>query len=209
MNIDKNDTQSKRFSNVLDYLKSKGISNREVLDCYIFETNDNSILNRDDTYFSNIKAGKIKNIPNSLIIFLQNKYHINPDYLNLESSHMLDTTNENIKNFEKILREKNIVNGDNNKYLHVTIDKNLIDLLTSIIELDKYAKDNPSFDYEQERRNLIESFSNEPNPTEYVLLPRNYFSKIVKESKNKAEKVQDVINLIDYYDYPTDDNLNN
>ena len=133
------------------------------------------------TYHSIIK---LKVIPDELINALHQKYNVNPAYLKLESYCIFDTKETKIESFMRIIDDWNVLKSDSNEYLHLSIDKNIVDLLIELYKVKKVTDEGIS-SFEQEKESLKELYNAEPDPKEYVLIPRNNFIDIVKDSVEK------------------------
>lgn len=198
MSNNNTDTLNIRFSNVLKALKNKGVSQRKIMD----ELELSFIT--DETYFSSIKSGKRKNIPDELIQSLHQKYNVNPGYLKMESNCIFDTNETKIESFMNIIDDWNVLKSDTNEYLHLTIDKNIVDLLIELYKVKKVTDDGIS-SFEQEKESLKELYDADPNPQEYVLIPRNNFIEIVTDTVEKEKYLHQVIDTALYSDYPSDE----
>ena len=192
------DTLNIRFSNVLKALKNKGVSQRKIMD----ELELSFIT--DETYFSSIKSGKRKNIPDELIKALHQKYNINPAYLKMESDCIFDTYEAKLESFMNVIDDWNVLKSDSNEYLHLTIDKNIVDLLIDLYKVKKVTDDGIS-SFENEKESLKELYEAEPDPKEYVLIPRNSFIEIVTNTVEKEKYLHQVIDAALYSDYPSDE----
>lgn len=180
MSNDNADTLNIRFSNVLKALKNKGVSQRKIMD----ELELSFIT--DETYFSSIKSGKRKNIPDELITALHHKYNVNLAYLKMESDCIFDTYEAKIESFINIIDDWNVLKSDSNEYLHLTIDKNIVDLLIELYKVKKLTNEGIS-SFENEKESLKELYAADPNPKEYVLIPRNNFIEIVTNTIEKEK----------------------
>ena len=198
MSNNNTDTLNIRFSNVLKALKNKGVSQPKIMD----ELELSFIT--DETYFSSIKSGKRKNIPDELIQSLHQKYNVNPGYLKMESNCIFDTNETKIESFMNIIDDWNVLKSDTNEYLHLTIDKNIVDLLIELYKVKKVTDDGIS-SFEQEKESLKELYDADPNPQEYVLIPRNNFIEIVTDTVEKEKYLHQVIDTALYSDYPSDE----
>ena len=198
MSNNNTDTLNIRFSNVLKALKNKGVSQRKIMD----ELELSFIT--DETYFSSIKSGKRKNIPDELIQSLHQKYNVNPGYLKMESNCIFDTNETKIESFMNIIDDWNVLKSDTNEYLHLTIDKNIVDLLIELYKVKKVTDDGIS-SFEQEKESLKELYDADPNPQDYVLIPRNNFIEIVTDTVEKEKYLHQVIDAALYSDYLSDE----
>ena len=114
---------NKRFTEILRLLKAKGIKQIQII------RKIEADYSCDETVFSNLKSGKIKNIPDALIDALHKHYNVNPGYLRLESDSPFDTIEIKLENFENFVDNWDIVENGEDKYLHLTIDRNFYDFL--------------------------------------------------------------------------------
>ena len=178
----------KRFSNVLKLLKDKGVTQRKILD----QLKLDPIY--DETYFSHIKSGKRKNIPDVLINALHEKFNVNPAYLRLESTCPFDTIEIIYECFEKIVNGWDILERDNDKYLHLTMDKNFYDFLIELHRVKEVTEEGIG-SFEQEKNSLKEIYSGESAQEEFVLIPRNIFYEIVSNDVEKAKYLNDVLDF--------------
>lgn len=198
MSNNNTDTPNIRFSNVLKALKNKGVSQRKIMD----ELELSFIT--DETYISSIKSGKRKNIPDELIQSLHQKYNVNPGYLKMESDCIFDTNETKIESFMNIIDDWNVLKSDTNEYLHLTIDKNIVDLLIELYKVKKVTDDGIS-SFEQEKESLKELYDADPDPQEYILIPRNNFIEIVTDTVEKEKYLHQVLDATLYSDYPSDE----
>lgn len=185
--------QRDRLTEVLSYLKQKGISQSSI----------SRKLDIDETTISHLKSGKIKQIPCDFLEQLQAEYSINPSYIRLESSCMLDTTGTKFCNFEKFVDSWNVLENNSHKYLHLTIDRNFYDFLLETVDV-RHATDKGISSFNAEIENLKELYSGEPVPEEFVLIPRNNFIEIIKDKKQNKKYLNEVLDLIELTSYPTD-----
>lgn len=88
--------------------------------------------------------------------------------------------------------------------MHLTIDKNIVDLLIELYKVKKVTDDGIS-SFEQEKESLKELYDADPNPQEYVLIPRNNSIEIVTDTVEKEKYLHQVIDAALYSDYPSDE----
>lgn len=191
--------QRKRLTKVLDYLKSQGISQKEISNkCDI-----------DYTYITHYKTGKINLIPDDFLEKMQLFYNINPQYIRLNSNFMFDLLGMKLSNFEIFVDswntvEKSKVNSSGTpeieKYLHFTMDKNFYDFLIDV-DTAHLATDEGISSLDNEIKNLRELFNGEPDLQEYVLLPRNNFINILEETAKARQSLYEVINFSEHEPY--------
>ena len=192
--MNKNDSdlikQRKRLSNVLEYLKKKGYSQKDIANA----------TDVDETGLSHLKSGKIKYINNDFLDKLHKAYKINPRYIRLDSNIMLDITGTKFSNFEAFVDSWDVVEKGSDKYLHFTIDKRFYDFL---LEVDKIrsATDEGISSFDIEIENLKEIHDGVPEPEEFVLIPRNNFIEILQDAIQDHKKLDEIISLIEYSNY--------
>ena len=90
----------------------------------------------------------------------------------------------NILSLKKIIEEWETVKGDGDEYLYLKMDKNFYDFL---IEYDKFRKANDEGIPTGKIEELKAMYEGTPDIEEFVVLPRNVFFEIVRDT-NKATK---------------------
>lgn len=201
--MDKNNTnlkkQRERLSKVFDYLKERGISQKEIA--------DNTDV--DATELSHFKSGKTKHIPNEFLDKLQQAYNINPKYIHLDSDRMIDIIGIKLCNFESFVDSWDTVDRQAfnskkgkyiEKYLHFTMDKNFYDFL---IDTDnaRLVTDDGFSSLSDEIKSLKEIFTGKPDLQEFVLIPRNNFISIVTDSVSSRRNFEELIDSAEYEAY--------
>ena len=187
-----------RFENILRLLKEKDAHNTQIS---IIEKINLDFIN-DESYFSDLKSGKRKKIPEKLIKALHEHYNINPDYLRAKSDCPFDDADFKLESFLNFVNDWNVLNSNDNKdkYLHLTFDRNFYDFLIDFNRAIEITEEGFS-SIEQEKKALEELYFSEPSPKEFVLIPRNNFMEIVNEAIEDHKKISEVINLIEYSSY--------
>lgn len=188
--------QKKRLREALSYLKSMGVSQKQIcLDTDISEA-DLSHYKKDN--------GKIKVIPNSFLNKLQKNHDINPEYIRGSSDVLLDNRGIEYTNFEKFVSDWEVVKSKNDSYLYVKMDENFYNFL---IELDDYRKieEKGIIKINEEISNLKKIYSGKPNIKEYVILPRNNFFEIVNDTVSKSKHLKELINFLDHNEILNDE----
>ena len=175
MNDEKNLQEMRnRLKEVLQKMKISGIKQKQI----------SAKTGIEYTAISHYMSGKIKYIPNEFLEKLHEYYWINPDYIHLKSDRMFDDTGEKYSFFEKIIEEWETVKGDGDEYLYLKMDKNFYDFL---IEYDKFRKANDEGIPTGKIEELKAMYEGTPDIEEFVVLPRNVFFEIVRDT-NKATK---------------------
>lgn len=185
---------NKRFTEILRLLKAKGIKQIQII------RKIEADYSCDETVFSNLKSGKIKNIPDALIDALHKHYNVNPGYLRLESDSPFDTIEIKLENFENFVDNWDIVENGEDKYLHLTIKQNFYDFLLDLFRANEITAKGFS-SYEQEKKALKELYESSPSPEEFVLLPRNNFIEIIEDTIKKHKQVSEVLDFLKYETY--------
>lgn len=186
---------NKRFSEMLKVLKSKGIKQIDIIN----KISEDFLCN--ETVFSHLKSGKIKNIPNDLIKALHKHYNINPNYLLLKSDSLFDTSEIKLEHFENFVDDWNIVESGEDKYLHLTLDRNFYDFLLNWFRVKEIITSEGISSHEQEKDTLKELYHSTPSPEEFVLIPRNNFIEIVSDDVKNYKQLSEVLDLLDYKSY--------
>lgn len=201
--MDRNDLdlkkQRERLSNVFEYLKKNGISQKEIADN----------VDVSPETLSQYKNGKIKYIPNTFLENISRVYNINPRYVRLDSGYMVDIPGIKLSNFEAFVDSWDVVDRtamDSNgkciveKYLHFTMDKNFYEFLIDVDKARQVVKEGLS-DLSGEIEQLKEIFSGEPELQEFVLIPRNIFINILNDLVQPRKALEEAFSLIDYGSY--------
>lgn len=195
--MNKGNDKKERFLNVLNYLKSKGISQSDIAEKVYSKKN----WDFNSSRISEIKSGKQKTIPNELKEILVEEYNINEEYLNCKSDIMINEFPEKFSNFLDFVENWDIVQRKgkdeysnkiyNDFYLYLTLNKNFIDF---IIENKKLNKDNLNefLDDEELKEKLKNCFNKKIKKEKYVLLPAKIIHKIVKENNDMIIQLSDV-----------------
>lgn len=189
--------QNIRFANILKLLKERGHSQRKIIDTIKLD------FVNDETYFSNLKSGKRKTIPDQLITALHHHYKVNPDYLKLLSDRPFDDIEYKLENFLHFVDDWNVLERENDKYLHLTLDRNFYDMLLELHHIKEVTEEG-IFSYENEKNSVKELYSGSPSPEEFVLIPRNVFWDIVKSDSEKAKYVNEILDFTKFDSYLND-----
>lgn len=191
--------QRERLSKVFEYLKKNGISQKEIADK----------ADIDPEKLSQYKNGKIKYIPNTFLEEISKIYNINPRYVRLQSDYMVDIPGMKLSNFEAFIDawdvvDKTTVDPDGKriveKYLHFTMDKNFYEFLIDVDKARQVVKEGLS-DLSGEIEQLKEIFSGEPEPQEFVLIPRNVFINILTDLVQPSKTLEEAFDLIEHLSY--------
>lgn len=188
---------NKRFEHVLKLLKDKDANNtqRNIIDTI------NLDFIQDESYFSELKSGKRKKIPEKLIKALHEKYNVNPDYLKLKCKCPFDDADYKLECFLKIVEDWNVLISDTtDKYLHLTLDRNFYDFLIAF-DKAKEVTDEGFSSLEIEKKTLTELYLTTPSPEEFVLIPRNNFLEILDDAISTDKKLTEVLDLIELAPY--------
>lgn len=187
-----------RFETILKLLKERDPNNTQV---NIMKKLNLDFIN-DETYFSELKSGKRKKIPEKLIEGLHKYYNVNPEYLKLKSEKPFDDTNFKLENFLNFVADWKVLRSrdKNDNYLHLVLDQNFYDFL---IEFDrvKEVSEEGLLSIEDGKKVLDELYSSTPSLQEYVLIPCNNFLKIAEEASNSKQTLNEVLDMMDYLSY--------
>ena len=116
---------------------------------------------------------------------------------------LISFTNEK---WDTVFRTSTDENGNEitNRYLHFTMNKNFYDFLLDV-DVAKMACKKGVSSLSDEISRLKELYDAEPDLQEYVVIPRNEFSEIVQEHAAERKQLEEVLNLMQYSDYPNND----
>lgn len=183
--------QRKQLISVIDYLKSTGISQKEIA----FE------IGVDNVYMSHLRSGTVKYITPEVIEGLHDKYNINPKYITHGASNMFDIASTKYEHFENFVDAWDLIKHENNAYLHFTIDENFYKFLISVYNLKEASQDSNDVNKMAEAfgkafESLKENFSNSSVPKEYVLIPADDMIEIASDNISKRKSLSEVINIL-------------
>lgn len=180
------DTQADRFSKILATLKRNGISQKKIADR----------LDRQEDYISNMKRGKLKEIPDDVLAVLQKEYNINPAYIKGDSEIPFFDIAKPFENFESFVTEWETVEHGKESYLYLTMNGSLYEFL---LEVDKTRLSSicDSIDEEASVRKLKELYSGTPVLKKYVVIPCNDFEEIISTSAAERKQLAEVLNIIE------------
>lgn len=201
--------QRERLKTVMEYLRTLGYSQKDVIDkmCNCCEEGDelyDYCSKLDEPTLSGYKSGKIKYIPEKLLQALHKCYSINPEYIRLQSELMLDTLGEYYKYFEKLVKswrveecEQRDPKGNNYtvKQIYLKIDKNFFDFLFDVKKaslFDEIGVGSSTAEIE----NLKRLYLSKPNIQEYVLSPVETHFKIIEDQKYVDNMVVDLLKIL-------------
>ena len=197
--------QRNRLKNVFDYLRLNGTTQADIskkLDI------DESTLSH---YISDSSPHKISS---DFLTRLHDEYNINPNYVYGSSTMMLDTYGKQLSNLISFTNEKwdtvsrtsidQDGNEKTNRYLHFTMDKNFYDFLMDA-DVAKLACENGVSSLSDEISRLKELYEAKSEMQEFVVIPRNKFTEIVRDYTEKRKQLEDVIDILQFSDYPEGD----
>lgn len=171
-------------------LKGKGITQKNIA----------AVTGTDEEFLSHLKSGKTKSVEQAFIDKLEEKYAINPYYLNGESEIMISPHIERLKYFDKAVEKWDTVKSSKREYLHLFMDKLFYDFLLEVNKARLAVADGISSE-SAEIRNLAEVYEGETDIQEFVLLPRNNFIEILSSAKEDKATLEEVLELFDLVDY--------
>lgn len=178
-----------RLKIVFEYLKSAGISQRDIA--------DQVDCNEDE--LSHLKSGKIKYIPDELLSKLHKAYNINPNYIRLRSDILLDMVGHKLEQFESFVDSWNTVKKGDHEYLHITMDQNFYNFLIATDRANIVSTHKTTLEFEI---NSLKESNNLPScPNEFVIIPRNNFIDIVQEASQEQKQLSEVIDLFEHLEY--------
>ena len=195
--------QRDRLEDVFSYLRTMGITRKEIADRVSHSYSDNS-KSIDEATLSSYKNGKIKYIPTEFLEALHSCFKINPDYIRVKSDSMLDVLGEQYTHFEAFAKswraeEHLAVDPSGNNYtvkeLFLKIDKNFIDFLFEVYKTRVLDDFGIGF-AQDEIENLKKVFLSSPDIHEYVLTPVKTHFKVIEDRKNASEMLNNLLNYL-------------
>lgn len=186
--------QRKQLISVIDYLKSTGISQKEIA----FE------IGVDNIYMSHLRSGTVKYITQEVIEGLHDAYNINPKYITHGATNMFDIAGSKYEHFENFVDSWDLVEHEDNAYLHFTIDENFYNFLVSVFNLKEASLNSNDAKkmaeaFEKAFESLKENFSTSSNPKEYVLIPADDMIEIASDNIPKRKSLSEVVNILNIY----------
>lgn len=188
------DEQKKQFFAVIDYLKSKGITQKEIAEN----------IGIDSIHISHLRSNWIINIDPDIIEGLNIAYDINPKFITHGASNMFDTAGLKYDNFDMFVDSWDLVEHENKKYLHFTMDENFYDFLIDVFNFKKTSSKTDEDTrmaeaFEKARTSLKEDYSSSERLKEYVLIPCDKALEIAGENISARKNLAEVIDLLDIY----------
>ena len=188
------DEQREKLIAAIDYLKSKGIKQKDIA----------VEIGVDNIYLSHLRSGIIKNIPPAVIEGLHDVYNINPQYITHGASNMFDSAGLKYENFDSFVDNWNLVEHEDKEYLHFAMDENFYKFLVNVFNLkeassktDDIAKAAEAFD--RALNSLKENYQPSKTLKEYVLIPADDMLEIAQDNIPKRESLSEVIDILKIY----------
>lgn len=191
--MESNKETRKRLTAVLNALRKEGHTQEKIA--------DELDINADN--ISGYKIGKTKEIPDSFLDGLQEKYFINPGYIRGTSELMYDMQGFRLTHFEKFTDswetvEQPVRTDDgkiaSEKFICLTMNENFYNFLIAAEKARDSASDGIG-DEQEELRNQSVIYSGESKRQEYLLIPRNNFPEMVEEFKRKKRTLEEVLDF--------------
>ena len=186
--------QRKQLISVIDYLKSTGITQKEIA----FE------IGVDNIYMSHLRSGIVKYITPEVLEGMHDAYNINPQYITHGATNMFDVAGSKYEHFDNFVDSWDLVEHENKEYLHFIMDENFYSFLTSLYNLKEASQ---NFDdakkmaeaFEKAFESLKENFPNASKPKEYVLIPADDMIEIATDNISKRKSLSEVVDILNMY----------
>lgn len=186
--------QRKQLISVIDYLKSTGITQKEIA----FE------IGVDNIYMSHLRSGIVKYITPEVLEGMHDAYNINPQYITHGATNMFDVAGSKYEHFDNFVDSWDLVEHENKEYLHFIMDENFYSFLTSVYNLKEASQ---NFDdakkmaeaFEKAFESLKENFPNASKPKEYVLIPADDMIEIATDNISKRKSLSEVVDILNMY----------
>lgn len=186
--------QRKQFIAVIDYLKSTGISQKEIA----------AKIGEDTIYISHLRSGDIKYITPNIIEGLHDAYNINPQFITHGASNMFDAAGLKYENFEKFVDNWDLVEHENKEYLHFSMDENFYNFLIDVFNFKKTSSNSDDAKrmaeaFDKAIASLKENYPSSERLKEYVLIPADDMLDIADDNISKRKSLSEVIDILDIY----------
>lgn len=186
--------QRNKLVSVIEYLKTTGISQKEIA----FE------IGVDNIYMSHLKSGTVKYITPEVLDGLHDAYNINTKYITHCASNMFDTASLKYENFDEFVDSWDLVQHENKEYLHFTMDANFYDFLVSVYNLKEasiHSNDTTKVAdaFYKALEALKENFSTSNKPKEFVLIPADDMTEIADDNIARRKSLNEVVDILNLY----------
>jgi len=200
---------STQFEKVINDLKARKKITRNMLADALSSETGMTIK----PYKINRYKNGIDTVKQPVIDAMQKLYNVNPDFLKNESSIMYCTADIQLEKFLSLVKDCKIVesnhrNNNNaivtNKYLHLTMEKNLYDFIVNyyfVNSFKEYGLQCLGEELQKYRKKYNESIEKEE--CEYVLLPAKHLYEIISDENNKKLMLNELLDL-----FSSDDDIN-
>ena len=187
--------QRKQFTNVIDHLLETGHKQKDIAKKIGLNSYD----------ISHLISGSIKNIPYEVIENLHDEFEINPN--------MYDIPGIKYENFENFVDDWDLVEHENEEYLHFKMDENFYNFLIEIYKLKEAFFDSETSKkstestvsntlkqmpeaFKKASSSLMENYKDSNKSKEYVLIPADDAIKIATENVPKRKHLRGVIDIL-------------
>lgn len=187
LNLDK---QREQLVQVIDYLKNKGIKQKDIV----------AQIGLDSIYLSQVCSGKRREITKDLVENLHEEFNINPDFIYYGSDCIIDIPQLQFENFEKFVKEWELVEHEGKSYLYFTMDENFYNFLLKVYDLKESLALKNSQEmtdvYLEAFKSLKRQYSSNPKYKKYVLIPEDDIIEIAGENVDKRKSLAEVIDIL-------------
>ena len=195
--------QRKQFTNVIDHLLETGHKQKDIAKKIGLNSYD----------ISHLISGSIKNIPYEVIENLHDEFEINPNYIIKGATNMYDIPGIKYENFENFVDDWDLVEHENEEYLHFKMDENFYNFLIEIYKLKEAFFDSETSKkttestvsntlkqmpeaFKKASSSLMENYKDSNKSKEYVLIPADDAIKIATENVPKRKHLREVIDIL-------------
>ena len=180
------DAQREQFANVIEHLLNSGNKKKEI--AYRIGLSPYDI--------SHLLSGELINITDDVLENLHEEFGINPNYIRKRATNMFDIPGIKYENFDSFVDSWDLVEHENNEYLHFTMDENFYKFLIEIYNMmeastqkNKDKRMNEAFAKAFE--SLKGNFSDSEQPKEYVLIPADDMLEIATDNVAKRKSLSE------------------
>lgn len=182
--------QKEKFDEVINDLTLKGHKQKEIATRIGITPQD----------ISRLKSGILKNIPPEVIDNLHEEYHINPNFIVKGSHNMYDMLGVNYENFENFVDRWDLVDHENESYLHFFMSENFYNFLKDVYKLKSSSPNSNNSKgmteaFEKAFESVKENFSDSNNSKEFVLIPADDVLEIATNNVARRKQLNEVIDI--------------
>ena len=186
--------QREKLIEVIDYLKSTGIKQKDIG----FE------IGADNIYLSHLRSGDVKNITPETLEGLHDAYGINARYITHGASAMFDIAGSKYNSFDSFVDSWDLVEHEDKSYLHFSMDENFYKFLINVYNLKESSertedKEKMAEAFQKAFESLKENYPTKSSPKEYVLIPCDNMIEIVQANTSIRKSLNELVKTLNLH----------